>query len=72
MKKNRISIQDLITFLGDDYIGVYGDTQGVFIDNLADMEHVNETTLDWVKPSNPNKQEIVENTIARLMFSQGW
>ena len=68
MKKNRISIQDLITFLGDDYIGVYGDTQGVFIDNLADMEHVNETTLDWVKPSNPNKQEIVENTIARVVL----
>lgn len=68
MKNRKISLQELVAFLGDDFIGVRGDTQGVFIDNLADMEHVNETTLDWVKPSNPNKQSIVENTLARVVL----
>ena len=68
MKNNKISLQELIAFLGDDLIDVYGDFQDIFIDNLADMEHVNETTLDWVKPSNPGKQTIVETLLPVLFW----
>lgn len=68
MKKRQINIDELISFLGEEVVCVYGDIQGVYIDNLADVEHVNETTLDWIKPKNPNKQTIVEKSPAHVIL----
>lgn len=68
MKKRQISIDELVSFLGEEVVRVYGDIQGVYIDNLADVEHVNETTLDWIKPKNPSKQTIVEKSLARVIL----
>ena len=68
MKKRQININELISFLGDEVVRIYGDIQGVYIDNLADVEHVNETTLDWIKPTNPIKQSIVEKSSARVIM----
>lgn len=68
MKKRQINIDELISFLGDEVVRIYGDTHGVYIDNLADVEHVNETTLDWIKPKNPSKQTIVEKSLARVIL----
>ena len=36
-------------------------------DNLSDSEHTIESTLDWVKPTNPHRQSIVENTPAKVI-----
>ena len=68
MKKRQINIDELVSFLGEEIVRVYGDTQGVYIDNLADVEHVNETTLDWIKPKNPSKQTIVEKSLAHVLL----
>lgn len=68
MKKRQINIDELVSFLGEEVVRVYGDIQGVYIDNLADVEHVNETTLDWIKPKNPSKQTIVEKSLARVIL----
>lgn len=68
MKKRQINIDELISFLGDEVVRIYGDIQGVYIDNLADVERVNETTLDWIKPKNPNKQTIVEKSLAHVIL----
>lgn len=68
MKKRQINIDELISFLGEEIVRVYGDIQDVYIDNLADVEHVNETTLDWIKPKNPNKQTIVEKSPAHVIL----
>lgn len=68
MKKRQVNIDELISFLGDEVVRIYGDIQGVYIDNLADVEHVNETTLDWIKPKNPNKQTIVEKSPAHVIL----
>ena len=68
MKKRQINIDELISFLGEEVVRIYGDIQGVYIDNLADVEHVNETTLDWIKPNNPNKQTIVEKSPAHVIL----
>ena len=38
------------------------------MDNLADTAHVSLTTLDWVNKSKPNKQEIVKNSLARVIL----
>ena len=68
MKKRRININEIIKFLGNEVVRVYGDIHGVYIDNLADVEHVNETTLDWINSTNPNKQSIVEKSSAHVML----
>ena len=36
--------------------------------NLADTEHVNEHTLDWINSSKVNKQEIIRKSPARVIL----
>lgn len=68
MLKRKITIQQIIDFLGNDLLNVYGDTNDAFIDNLADVENTNETTLDWINPSKLNKQQIAEQTKAHAIL----
>ena len=53
----------------EDLIKVFGDDTNVYVDNVADVEHVNETTLDWINPRRPNQQEIAESTPAKVMLA---
>lgn len=64
----KIDIKELLQFLGDKVLHVHGSIQDVFIDNLAEVERVNVTTLDWINPSKPNKQEIAESSKARVLL----
>lgn len=64
----KITIQEILQFLGEKVLQVHGPVEGVYIDNLAEVERVKETTLDWIKPSKPNKQEIAENSKARVLL----
>lgn len=64
----KITIQEILQLLAEKVLQVHGPIEGVYIDNLAEMERVNETTLDWIKPSKPNKQEIAEKSKARVLL----
>ena len=64
----KILIKEIIEFLGDKVIRMDGPMQGVFIDNLAEVERVNETTLDWINPSKQNKQLIAEQSKAKVLL----
>lgn len=64
----NISLKNILSILGDEVIRIYGETEDVYIDNLADVEHVCETTLDWVKSKNPNRQSVVEQSKAKVML----
>lgn len=64
----KIAISEIIEFLGDKLIRVYGQIDNAFIDNLADSEHVCEHTLDWVNPPKRDKQELVEGSKARCVL----
>lgn len=68
MKSVKVFVEDIISFLGNQVIAVEGDVNGVFIDNLADVAHVNETTLDWIQSTKTNKQEIAEKSVARVIL----
>lgn len=68
MRIKRIDVKEIVTFLGDEVFAVEGCDDGVFIDNLADVAHVTESTLDWVKPKNPDKQRIAAQSKARVML----
>ena len=64
----KISLTDVLDVLKADVSSVEGDINDSFIDNLADVEHVNTTTLDWVNPSKKNKQEIAEKSAAKVIL----
>lgn len=64
----NIPLQEILQFLDEKVMQVQGPVEGVYIDNLAEVERVNETTLDWINPSKPNKQEIAENSKARVLL----
>lgn len=64
----KILVDEIIDFLGKDIIKVMGLHEGIYIDNLSDVDRVNETTLDWVNPAKANKQEIVKASKARVML----
>ncbi len=68
MKIVKINVSEIISFLGDKVIGVEGETKDTYIDNLAEVERVNESTLDWINPSKQNKQAIAEVSKARVLL----
>lgn len=68
MKIVRIPLVEIISFLDAKVIRVVGDKTDVYIDNLAEVERVNKTTLDWINPSKLNKQQIAEQSNARVML----
>lgn len=63
-----IELKKVFDYLGSELITSYGNFKDAYIDNLADAEHVNETTLDWVSPFKPNKQEIAEQSRAKCVL----
>lgn len=68
----RIYIKDILAFLGDKVLRVDGlkgnEKETLFIDNLADVQHVSETTLDWVNPAKENKQAIAQGSKAKVLL----
>ena len=68
MVKNRVLVTDIIALLGDSVIKVYENPENVYVDNVADLEHVTSTTLDWVNPVKVNKQQIAENSVAKTLL----
>jgi len=56
MEKN-IDLKDIIRFLDNSLIAVYGEPESVVIRHLRDPEHVDEYTLDWINPLKPDKQK---------------
>lgn len=68
MKKKKITLQELCDFLGNKILSISGKKELVYIDNLADSDHVNATTLDWINPSKSNKQKIAEQSKAKVLL----
>lgn len=64
----KVSVKEIIYCLGTQVLNVAGAYEGYYIDNLADVAHVNLSTLDWVNPAKTNKQEIAENSSARVLL----
>lgn len=64
----KIFVKDIIAFLDQMVLGVEGPVNDVFIDNLSDADRVVETTLDWIKQSRNNKQEIAEKSKAHVLL----
>ena len=68
MKCKRLSVLEIKQFLGEKILRIDGPVDGIVIDNLAEVERVNETTLDWINPSKQNKQSVAEQSKAKVML----
>lgn len=68
MRNKRVEIKSILDFLNDRVIEIKGNLENQYIDNLAEVERVNETTLDWINPSKQNKQQIAESSKARVLL----
>lgn len=67
MINKKVLVTDVIEFLGDFVLKVYGNQENIYVDNVADVAHVNETTLDWINGAKSNQQEMAENSIAKTI-----
>ena len=68
MVVKRIELSEIVKFLGDRVLNISGSIESVWIDNLAEVERVNKTTLDWINPLRPNKQLIAESSRANVIL----
>ena len=68
MRHNRIQITEIIRILNNNVIKIEGPIENVYIDNISDVKHTTETTLDWVNPNKLDKQIIVEKTLAKVVL----
>lgn len=68
----QINLKAILTYLGNQVLGIDGcqedELYTFYIDNLADVQHVNETTLDWVNPAKENKQTIAQGSKAKVLL----
>lgn len=68
MKIKKIQLSEILEFLKDNIIKIIGDYDDVYIDNLADYNRVNQTTLDWINPAKNNKQELAKQSKAKVLL----
>ena len=68
MIKKKVFVKDILEILKDDVKAIYGDTKGLWIDNITNVERINEQSLDWINPAKTNKQEIAESSKARTLM----
>lgn len=68
MVYKAIKVKDILDFLGSTVVSVDGEVNDVYIDNLAELERVNDTTLDWIKVSAQDKQAKVEKSPAKTLL----
>lgn len=68
MKHRTILLKDIIQTLQNTIIRTEGVIDGKTIDNLADADHITESTLDWINPGKNDKQSIVEKSVAKTLL----
>lgn len=67
MRLRKVTVLQIIDVLTKDIIAVLGPREG-YIDNLADVEHTNPCTLDWIDYKKKKKQILAENSLAKVIL----
>jgi UDP-3-O-[3-hydroxymyristoyl] glucosamine N-acyltransferase len=65
---DMIAVREIIEFLDSEVIQVFGNTEKVYVKHLKPAESVDKDTLDWINPARIGKQEIVENSKAKVIL----
>lgn len=66
--KSKILVKEIINFLNSEILSTSGKIGDLFIKHLKPSELVDEYTLDWVNNTKHNKQEIAENSKAKVIL----
>lgn len=64
-----ILLNDIIRFLGNEILDIYGDTEGIEIHHLREPQRVDKFTLDWINTLRLDKQKIAEKSKARAIIA---
>lgn len=67
----KVLVKDILNCLGKDVLETRGYIGSRFIDNIPNAERVNVSSLDWIKPTNLNKQKVAENSQAKVLIVDG-
>lgn len=65
---NNTKLTDIIAFLAEEVIEVKGKVEDVYVDRITSPTKTTESTLDWANSLNKTKQQITENTIAKVVI----
>lgn len=68
MIRKNVKVKDIVSYLSDEVLNVIGDYTIKEIDNISDIERVTESTLDWVNPSRNDRQQLAENSKAKVLL----
>ena len=68
INKKSVSVKSIIQFLGEKLLYIYGLYDNAYVDNIADIEHVNEFSLDWVNSNKSDKQTVAELSKAKTLI----
>lgn len=67
MKYKKVNVVDIINYLSNEVLSVYGNTDSISIDNIPDASQVKESSLDWINSTRANKQSDAENSKAKVL-----
>lgn len=68
MKNIQISVEDIVDFVKDEVISIYGNYKNLFVNNISSTDNANENSLDWINNSKKNKQTIAESSQAKVLL----
>lgn len=69
MRIKKITLSQILDLLGSEVIEIIGNASSdLYIDNLADFQHINATSLDWINSAKADKQEIAKNSMATILL----
>ncbi len=64
----KVAVNDILNFLGKDVLETRGNIGNRYIDNITNVERVNANSLDWINPSNPQKQIAAESSPSKVLI----
>lgn len=64
----EIKVKDIIDYLGQKVLHVYGEVGERTVNNITNVERVNEQSLDWVNSAKENKQSIAQGSKAKVLL----
>ncbi len=65
----KVLLTDIIEFISNDILAVYGNPEGIEIHHLGDPHNVDKFTLDWINPLRNDKQSIAIQSKARAILT---
>ena len=68
MKDKKVLVNEIVSYIGKDILSVWGHIESVCIYNIPDASSVSEESLDWINSNKTNKQEIAENSKAKVLI----